>query len=179
MGLNPVRMFTAAATLGGSELLGQDTMSKVPLLGPLMGAKSDAEKALIKKQQELAKEAELRQAQNQQARQQALAQSMMAFGPRNQAMSEMFGPEAAFSQQAMTQMAQDPYNQEPKLDPRLVGYQGMDRAARGEINEWAWKKKQWEAEQARLRQQTNFQDPRSAPQAPPLRQVTAQAGRRY
>ncbi len=181
MGFNPFsgRGLIAIGTLGGSELLGEETMSKVPLLGGLGGYKSDSEKALIRKQQELAAEAQKRQQAHDQARSQALAQSMLAFGPRNQAMAQMFGPEAAFSKDAMMQMAQSPFSGggAPQLDPSLVGYQGMDPQKRGAIEQWAQQKKQWDANQAMMQQ--GLQDPRNAPQAQPLQRVAPQAGRRF
>jgi hypothetical protein len=110
MGFNPFsgRGLVALSTLGGSELLGEDTMSKVPVLNGLGGFESDSQKALIKKQEQLAAEAKKRAAENQQARMNALGQSMLAFNPQNQMMAQMFGPQAAFSPQQMSQMGNDP-----------------------------------------------------------------------
>ena len=87
---------------------GEDFLSKIPVLGPLTGAKSNEYKALIKKQEQMAKEAELRAQQQHQQGLQSLNQGMLAFGPRNQMMAQMFGPEAAFSPQQMAAMASDP-----------------------------------------------------------------------
>src|SRR5215216_6449212 len=110
MGFNPVsgRGLVTIGTLGGSELLGEDTMSKIPGLNAIGGYQPDSQKALIKKQEELAKDAELQKKRNQQARMQALGQSMLAFNPQNQMMAQMYGPQAAFSPQQMAQMAGDP-----------------------------------------------------------------------
>lgn len=110
MGFNPFsgRGLVGLATLGGSELLGENTMSKVPVLNAIGGYQGDSEKALLKKQEELAKDAELQKKRNAQARMQALGQSMLAFNPQNQMMAQMFGPEAAFSPQQMAQMSADP-----------------------------------------------------------------------
>ncbi len=110
MGFNPFsgRGLVAISTLGGSELLGEDTMSRVPGLNAIGGYKSDESKALLKKQEELAKEAELQKKRNAQMRMQALGQSMLAFNPQNQMMAQMFGPQAAFSPQQMAQMGNDP-----------------------------------------------------------------------
>lgn len=110
MGFNPFsgRGLTAIATLGGSELLGEDTMSRVPVLNSIGGYQSNSQKALIKKQEQLAAEAKQREQQNAQARMNALGQSMLAFNPQNQMMAQMFGPQAAFSPQQMAQMAGDP-----------------------------------------------------------------------
>lgn len=110
MGFNPFsgRSLVGLATLGGSELLGENTMSKIPVLNALGGFEPDSQKALVKKQEQLAAEAKKRAAQNAQARMNALGQSMLAFNPQNQMMAQMFGPQAAFSPQQMAQMAQDP-----------------------------------------------------------------------
>lgn len=110
MGFNPFsgRGLVTIGTLGGSELLGEDTMSKIPGLNAIGGYESDSQKALIKKQEELAKDAELQKKRNQQMRMQALGQSMLAFNPQNQMMAQMYGPQAAFSPQQMAQMSADP-----------------------------------------------------------------------
>ncbi len=90
------------------QLVGEDTASSIPILGDLIGAKSDEEKAILAKQKQLAEEAKQRRAQMQQARMNAMGQSILAFNPRNQMMAKMFGPEAAFSPQQFAQMAQNP-----------------------------------------------------------------------
>lgn len=110
MGFNPFsgRGLIALGTLGGSELLGENTMSKIPVLNSLGGYEPDSQKALIKKQEELAAEAKKRAQMNAQSRMNALGQSMLAFNPQNQMMAQMFGPDAAFSPQQFAQMAGDP-----------------------------------------------------------------------
>jgi hypothetical protein len=82
----------------------------VGLLGAAFGVFGDdsESKALIKKQKEMAEEAARQKKRNEQARMQALGQSMLAFNPQNQMMAQMFGPQAAFSPQQMAQMAADP-----------------------------------------------------------------------
>jgi hypothetical protein len=96
-------------TSGGlTRIAGEDTLAKIPVLGAITGSKTDAQKALLKKQEELAKDAELQKKRNQQTRMQALGQSMLAFNPQNQMMAQMYGPQAAFSPQQMAQMAGDP-----------------------------------------------------------------------
>lgn len=87
---------------------GEDFIAKIPLIGPLTGAKTNEYKALLKKQEEMAKAAEARAAQQHQQGLQGLSQGMMAFGPRNQMMAQMFGPEAAFSPDQMAAMVSDP-----------------------------------------------------------------------
>ena len=100
----------AAPLTGGASLLaaGEDTVARIPLLGGMLGAETSSQKALVKKQEQLAEEAKKRAAQNAQARMQALGQSMLAFNPQNQMMAQMFGPQAAFSPQQFAQMGADP-----------------------------------------------------------------------
>jgi hypothetical protein len=99
-----------APLTGGASLLagGEDTVARIPLVGGLVGAETDAQKALVKKQEQLAAEAKKRAEMNQKARMQALGQSMLAFNPQNQMMAQMFGPQAAFSPQQFAQMGADP-----------------------------------------------------------------------
>jgi hypothetical protein len=96
-------------TSGGlTRIAGEDTLAKIPVLNSITGSQPDSAKALIKKQEELAKDAELQKKKNQQMRMQALGQSMLAFNPQNQMMAQMYGPQAAFSPQQMAQMSADP-----------------------------------------------------------------------
>lgn len=109
-GLKKIASVSLAPVTGGLSLGagGEDMLARVPLVGGFLGAETDSQKALVKKQEELAAEAKKRAAQNAQARMQALGQSMLAFNPQNQMMAQMFGPQAAFSPQQFAQMAQDP-----------------------------------------------------------------------
>lgn len=91
-----------------NPILGEDTVARLPIVSGLLGAESDAQKALQKKQQDLAEDAEKRAKLNQQMRMQALGQSLLAFNPQNQMMAQMFGPQAAFTPQQMAQMSADP-----------------------------------------------------------------------
>jgi len=198
MGFNLARLGVGLATGGLSELAGEDTMARIPLLGGLMGSKTDAQKALLKKQEEMAKEAKKRMQLNQESSMQALGQSMLAFNPLNQAMAEMYGPEAAFTPQAMAQMVQNP-NGPPQLgdpssqselgpardrsggrreresSPSLQNYQGLDPKKQAEVEEWLRQKAAYERQQQTVLQ--GFQQP--GPGAAPLQQRTPQAGRRY
>jgi hypothetical protein len=110
MGFNPFsgRSLIGLGTLGLSEAVGEDTMSKVPVLNALGGYQADSQKALEKKQQEMAEAMKKRQRHNEQMRLNALGQKMLAFNPQNQLMAQMFGPEAAFTPQQFAQMAADP-----------------------------------------------------------------------
>lgn len=170
MGLfdNPLGTLTRiglAPVSGGLSLLGgEDTMARVPLLGPLTGAETDAQKRLVAKQEEMAKEAAKRAKQMEQARLNALAQKVMAFNPQNQLMSQMFGPDAAFTPQQMAQMVQNPMPQQPwgsGTDAERV-QQAKDQQA-----------------EARRQQmvQSAFQPPTQGPA--PIRLPPPQAPRRY
>lgn len=110
MGWNPFsgRGLIDIATFGQSRLIPEDTLSKIPVVNALGGYQSDADKALLKKQEELAADARKQQERNAQMRMQALGQSMLAFGPRNAMMAQMFGAGAAFTPEQMAQMANDP-----------------------------------------------------------------------
>lgn len=94
--------------LAGRAVFDEDFRSSIPILGDATGAQSDEEKALLAKQKQLAEEAKQRQQQMQQARMNAMGQSLLAFNPRNQMMAKMFGPHAAFTPQQFAQMAQNP-----------------------------------------------------------------------
>lgn len=99
--LNPIGLVARTAT-------DENFRSNIPILGDLTGAQSNEEKALLEKQKQLAEEAVQRRKQMQQARMNAMGQSILAFNPRNQMMAKMFGPEAAFTPQQFAQMAQNP-----------------------------------------------------------------------
>jgi hypothetical protein len=116
MGFNPFsgRGALALGTLGLSELAGEETMSKVPVLGAIGGFRSNAEKQLMETQKRLAQETAAQRAHNERTRMNALGQQMLAFNPQNQAVAQMFGPEAAFSPQQMAGMANDPSARTPE-----------------------------------------------------------------
>lgn len=95
-------------TGGASRLLPEDTMAKIPIFGPLSGARTDEQKRLLAKQKQQAEEAEKRRIEMQRTRMNALGQSLLAFNPQNQMMAEMFGAQAAFSPQQFAQMGADP-----------------------------------------------------------------------
>lgn len=98
---------------GVSNLLG-----KIPILGGIFGGgQTDAEKALVRRQQQMAEM--VRQRQQRQAltapQLQGTAQQMLAFDPLNRAMASMHGPGAAFTPQQMANMVQNP-NPFPGID---------------------------------------------------------------
>lgn len=69
----------------------------------------DAEKRLIQQQRRMAEDAARRERILQQARAQANSQNMVAFAPHNKVMTQMFGPEAAFSGEQMADMTANPF----------------------------------------------------------------------
>jgi hypothetical protein len=166
MGFNPFsgRSLIGLGTLGLSELLGEDTMSKVPVLGSLAGAQSDETKRLLETQQRLAEETRRQQEKNQQMRMNALGQQMLAFNPRNQAMAQMFGPEAAFNPQQMQAMMQDPRAQQQWGT-------GSEQERRDQVL-----RKQEEQRRAAMLQQ-NMQP--LGPGPAPINMPAPQPGRRY
>jgi hypothetical protein len=191
MGFNPFsgRSLVGLGTLGLSELAGEDTMSKIPVLNSLGGYRSDATKQLLATQQRLAQETAEQRKQNERMRMNALGQQMLAFNPQNQAVAQMFGPEAAFNPQQMAAMANDPGARSQQdfqaaqqaamptfnspIDPKTRTRQGSV------MQGWTPEDLQRMQENERRKQmlQQNLQP---LPQAPPPLQMTApQAGRRY
>lgn len=90
-------------------LLGEDSVASLPVVGDVLGSKKDSEKALLAKQAEMAREMEKRARINEQARMNALGQSILAFNPQNQMLAQMVGPQAAFSPEQFAQMAGNPF----------------------------------------------------------------------
>lgn len=159
------RGLVAGLTLGGSELLGENTMSKIPGLNAIGGYQSDEAKALLAKQQEMAAEARKRQEANAQSRLTALGQQMLAFAPRNQLMAQVFGPQAAFSPQQMQAMTADPR-------PKQAWGSGSDQDRIDQVT-----RKRGEQQRQQMFAQ-NFQQPQ--PQAPaPFGMPGPQAARRF
>ena len=118
LGLAPLTGGLSLLPAAGNAILGEDTMSKIPLIGPLFGSESDEQKALVAKQEQLAREAKARRQQVQQQSLNSLGQSMLAFAPRNQMMAQMFGPEAAFQPSQMAAMIANPAGM-PEMDPNI------------------------------------------------------------
>lgn len=190
MGFNPFsgRGLAALGTMGLSELMGENTRSKIPVLNELTGAKSDEEKQLLAAQQKLADDLGKRQKANEQARLNAIGQKMLAFNPQNQMMARIYGPEAAFSPQQMAQMA---------ADPSAMSQQGFDAQANqalmnGQINPHTRQREMSEEDRLRLveeqkrmvqnqqRMQNVQQNMQPLPPGPAALQSRApQAARRY
>lgn len=103
----------------------EDMVSRLPLLGGFLGAQSDAEKNLLRKQEQMAREAAARRQQQvlEAPQMTATAQSLLAFNPMNQRMAATYGPEAAFTPQQFAQMVQNP-NRFPGIDEWARGQGG-------------------------------------------------------
>lgn len=182
MGFNPFsgRGLVTIATGGLSEVIGEDAMSKVPVLNAIGGYESDAQKALIKKQEELAAEAKKRQEINQRMRMQALGQSLLAFNPQNQMMAQMFGPQAAFSPQQFAQMGNDPGAQ-PLADAEKAWQNAAAQGGGpgGRIPEDVQAALERARENERRKRAISQQMTPLGPGPAPLQLPTPQAGRRY
>lgn len=96
---------------------GENFLAKLPLVGGLTGAETQADYDLIRKQKQLAEDAARRQKTMEQARMNATRQRIGAFAPRNAVMGQMFGPEAAFTGAQMADMTANPMPAE--VDPTL------------------------------------------------------------
>lgn len=175
---SPGDAFVTAGTLGLNKVLGEDTMSKIPGLNAIGGYTSDADKALVEKQKQLAEEAKKREEANAQARLQALGQSMLAFAPRNQMMNQMFGPQAAFSGQQMAQMANDPYAQ-PIDQAQAAWLQAQRQNPNAIPPEVQANLERARANEARKRQIQQSIPPLTAGPAPLMNRPAAQGTRRF
>lgn len=119
---------------GVSNILGN-----IPIVGGLFGGggESDAEKALKRKQMELAARAEQRaQQQRLQAPQlQGSAQQLLAFDPMNQAMARMYGPESAFTPSQLAKMVQNPQGM-PGIDDwaKQQGFAPTKQQGQAQVN---------------------------------------------
>lgn len=163
-----------------------------------------AAKDLQKKQRQLAEEAQRRRAELQRAHMQSLTQQMMAFGPRNQVMAQMFGPDAAFTGKQMADMTANPMGP-PQADQWLMDYydQGKHKLSheqwredqhapmnpdaktgkrmaeqRGQLLDYARQRERYEREEAARRAQIEaaFGTPRGPA---PINPIQAAPARRY
>jgi hypothetical protein len=119
--LRKIGSVALAPVTGGMSLGagGEDLLSKIPVVNSLTGATSDEQRALEKKQKEMAREAALQAERQRRQQLQSTSQQLMAFGPRNQMMAQVYGPEAAFTGQQMAQLAADPGGAPQHSDPRM------------------------------------------------------------
>jgi hypothetical protein len=98
---------------------GEDVLAKIPIVGPLSGAETEEQKALVRQQKRMAEDAKRRAEIMGPARLQAMNQQMLAFGPRNKMMAEMFGPDAAFTGKQIADMTANPMGA-PQGDPKTA-----------------------------------------------------------
>lgn len=109
----------------------ENMASGIPILGPVLGAQSDAELALVRKQKQMAAEAARREQQSRLTapNMTATAQSLLAFNPLNQRMAQTYGPQAAFSPEQFANMVKNP-NAMPGID-EWARQQGPNNAQKG------------------------------------------------
>lgn len=170
--LNPMGFLFAEPA---KAIVGEDTMSSIPVLNTLTGSKSDEQKALLKKQQQMADELKKRQRMNEQARMNALGQQMLAFNPQNQLMAQMFGADAAFSPQQFAQMAADP------MANQQAGHAAWEASLKGRRPMTPEEQETWQRAEADKRRQAMVQQNMRpvGPGPAPMRLPTPQASRRF
>ena len=184
-------------------ILGEDATASLPILGPLAGAKTDEYKALIKKQEQMAREAAARRQQQHQQGLNSLSQGLAAFGPRNQMMAQMFGPDAAFTPQQISAMGADPAGppkpwevdisskgqridtlmgatpeQVGPMSVSVEGYTGTDPKVQAEVEKYLAQLKEYNAQEARRRQMIERSVGPVGPGPAPIRMPAPQRGRR-
>lgn len=178
-GLAPVTGGASLAVDGDTFGVSEDTMSRIPVVGQLTGAESDEQKALVKKQEQLAREAELRRAQTQNASMNALGTRMLAFNPRNQLMAQMFGPQAAFTPEQMAGMVQSPMGGPPPPDPSLINYAGTDPAKRAQLADYTRQLGEFQGQEQQRHDRVAGGMTPLGPGPAPLQQRRPAPGRRY
>ena len=170
---------TAAA---GGMPWGDIAKTAIGVAGPtvineVLGGRTKEQDALIAKQGQLAKEAQIRQGQQQDARMNALGQQMLAFNPTNQMMAQMFGPGAAFQPEQVASMVQG--QAPPQLDPSLIDYRGTDPAQRAKVDEWIRRQKEFEAAESGRRDMVMGGMSPVGPGPAPVQMPQVQAARRF
>jgi hypothetical protein len=207
----------SGAALGGAfgGPVGAGIGAGVGLLGGAFGfldPDDEDQKKLIRKQEQMAREARAREEQLRRAGLQSMGQTMGAFAPRNRAMAEIFGPEAAFSGEQMADMTADPagtlqapypwiqdaydrgehnmtydeYNAKLnnpqnnprglKVDPKI---QEKVRSHYDQLQDYARKRREWEATEASRRAETVAKFGTPPPGPDPLTPTRAAAATRY
>jgi hypothetical protein len=146
-------------------------------INEIWGGKTKEDKALLAKQEQMAKEAEARRVEVQEMRMNALGQQLLAMNPRNQMMAQMFGPDAAFQPQEFAAMTKNPMpppqpppqKNLPDGDPRKV-------AAMKKYEEDLRRYNQGNAQRSD-RMMAGMKEP--GPGAPPLEKRTPLPARKY
>lgn len=155
----------APVTGGGSLFAGEDTLARIPVVGALTGSKTKAQKRLVEEQKRMAADMRKRSAMNERARLNAMQQRLGAVAPLNQAMAQMYGPDAAFSPEQFAQMGANPFG-----PYKGVWGQGTDEERRNQVLD----KQAEERRQAALRAM-----PAPGPGPAPLERRRPQAARRF
>lgn len=174
----------AAASAGWTAKDTAHILSPLAMEGLRQGAtalftddNSKEKKALLAKQEQLARETAARREQMQTARMDALGQRIAAFNPHNQLMASMFGPQAAFQPEQLAGMVQNPIK--PTLSPELYNYQGTDPKKQAEINSFMQREAAYkQSEEKRRNQVMGGVSPLPAGPAP-ISMPTPQAARKY
>lgn len=162
---NIAKIGLAPVTGGASLLAGEDTLARVPVVGALTGSKTKAQKRLVEEQERMAADMRKRSAMNERARLNAMQQRLGAVAPLNQAMAQMYGPDAAFSPEQFAQMGASPFG-----PYKGVWGQGTDEERRNQVLD----KQAEERRQAALRAM-----PAPGPGPAPLERRRPQAARRF
>lgn len=161
-----------------SKYAGPAAIAAAPAVAnKIWGGRTDEQKDLIKKGEEIAAQLKVRQGQQQDARMHALGQQMLAFNPTNKMMAQIYGPGAAFQPEQMAQMAQG--TAPAPIDPSLINYKGGDPKKQAQVEEWIRRQKEFEAAEAARRDMimNNFQAPGPGPA--PMQMPSPTAAKRY
>lgn len=170
----------AAGGYGAREAIHDFSPLAAPIVGGiaeklLFGGKSKEQKALLAKQEQLAKEAEIRRQQTQTARMDALGMQVLAFNPHNQAMAQMYGPQAALAPETLAAMTHNPM----APDTSMGGYTGTDPKKKAQQAEQVKNLAEWQkANEDRYNRTLAGLSP--LPQGPaPIQMPKPQPARRY
>ena len=125
---NIAKIGLAPVTGGASLLAGEDTLARIPVVGALTGSKTKAQKRLVEEQKRMAADMRKRSAMNERARLNAMQQKLGALAPLNQAMAQMYGPDAADSPEQFAQMGANPFG-----PYKGVWGQGTDEERRNQV----------------------------------------------
>lgn len=137
----------------------------------------DERKALAAKQEQIARETQLRRQQQQQARMDTLANRMLAFDPYNQHLAQMFGPGAAFQPEQLAALTEN--TMKPELDPALRNYRGTDDKKEAQINDYMAAMDKYKAAEEARRNKVMGGIQRPGPGPAPIQPRTPLAAKRY